>query len=104
MYSDTSTVMLLDYGLSVLDVPNCGAVHTLRPIEYPPGFQYPWERIRNSIIGKSSGQIFDKSIPWQNQQYWLKAYLFQKRRHRNWPLTDSFIPVTKRSDIQTQLL
>ena len=60
--------------------PECGAVHTVRPIEYSPGFQYPWETIRISLEQKQGGGIFLPEVSRQCQQYWLKAYRFQLKR------------------------
>ncbi|MBF9018769.1 MULTISPECIES: hypothetical protein [unclassified Oceanispirochaeta] len=74
---------------------DCWTVFTVRPVGYPPGFQYPWEAIRNSVLDKIKGEIYRKDLPRQNQQYWLKAFLFQKSRVQNWHDLDSNQPHQK---------
>lgn len=68
--------------------PDCGAVHTARPEEYVPGFQFPRNMIFASVGRKLQGKTFLKGIHRQTQQYWLKALLFQSRLLENW--TDLF--------------
>jgi len=68
---------------------DCRVVFTVRPVEYPPGFQYPWKDIRRSIADKLKGKIYRRDLPRQNQQYWLKAFQFQCRRIGNVHPTDA---------------
>jgi len=63
--------------------PSCRAVHTARPIEYPPGFQYKQGTIYNSIFRKLDNRSYSQDIPYQNQQYWIKALRFQGLRLSN---------------------
>jgi len=63
--------------------PDCHAVHTLRPFDYSPGFQYPWPIIQHSIYLKSKGFRFLQRVSRQCQQYWFKAWQFQQRRVGN---------------------
>lgn len=65
--------------------PDCGAVHTVRPVEFSPGFHYPWKKIQASLDQKMRGGIFQKNTSRQCQQYWLKAYRFQVYRKGNFP-------------------
>ena len=64
--------------------PDCGAVHTSRPCEYPLGFQYPKKSINRSLLTKLGGNPFVLDIPRQNQQYWMKAFKFQSKLGENW--------------------
>jgi len=64
--------------------PDCGAVHTARPCEYPVGFQYPHDIINKSLLTKLEGNPFVLDIPRQNQQYWMKAFKFQSQQLANW--------------------
>jgi hypothetical protein len=64
--------------------PDCGAVHTARPCEYPAGFQYPDKIINRSLLTKLKGNPFVLDIPRQNQQYWMKAFKFQSQQLANW--------------------
>ena len=64
--------------------PDCGAVHTAKPCEYTPGFQYPKKIINRSLLIKLGGNPFPSDIPRQNQQYWMKALKFQSRQLENW--------------------
>ncbi len=64
--------------------PDCGAVHTARPCEYPAGFQYPKKIINRSLLTKLGGNPFVLDIPRQNQQYWMKAFKFQSKLGENW--------------------
>lgn len=65
--------------------PDCHAVHTLRPFDYSPGFQYSWQIIQLSISHKIEGFPFLKQISRQCQQYWHKAWQFQQKRALNSP-------------------
>ena len=67
--------------------PDCHAVHTLRPFDYSPGFQYSWTTIQNSIQEKKNGSNFLKTVSRQCQQYWFKAYRFQQKRQRNFTVS-----------------
>jgi len=62
---------------------DCRTVFTLRPTDYPPGIQYPWDQIKKSILAKAKGEIFRRDLPRQNQQYWFKAFLYQCQRRNN---------------------
>ncbi|MDA3938909.1 MAG: hypothetical protein PF693_06335 [Spirochaetia bacterium] len=64
--------------------PECGAVHTARPCEYPTGFQYPNKIINKMLLIKLKGKPFSSEIPRQNQQYWMKALKFQCSQLENW--------------------
>ncbi len=64
--------------------PECGAVHTSRPSEYAPGFQYLKETIYESITRKLSEGSYLTHIPYQIQQYWFKALLFQSAMLNSW--------------------
>lgn len=69
--------------------PDCRAVHTVRPEEYSPGFQYPWKEIQSSLEQKLRGLKYRKDLSRQCQQYWMKAFQFQRTRFSNWPVTSS---------------
>ena len=86
--------------------PECGSVHTSRPEEYMLGVQYPTEQVRSSLKAKLSGKPFLKTISRQNQQYWIKMFIFRCREKSNWnnPFRclenynkSGQLPVTKRS-------
>ncbi len=64
--------------------PDCGAVHTGRPYDYPPGFQHSENTIYNAIRNKLSQKSYLKEISYQTQQYWHKALSFQSRLNNNW--------------------
>ena len=64
--------------------PDCGAVHTVRPCEFPVGFQYPNKIINRSLLIKLEGHPFVLDIPRQNQQYWMRALKFQCSQLENW--------------------
>ena len=64
--------------------PECGSVHTARPKEYTPGMQYPTEKMRESLKAKLLGKPFLKTIPRQNQQHWIKTFLYRCRERSNW--------------------
>ena len=71
--------------------PDCKAVHTVRPADYPPGSAYPAELRNRSILTKLDGGVFLPEVPRQNQQYWKKAFEFTLRRDENWPSARNFL-------------
>lgn len=70
--------------------PACYSVHTARPLEYPPGFQYREETIYKSIFRKLDNRTYIPDIPYQTQQYWLKAITFQSLRFNNFTTLNTF--------------
>lgn len=64
--------------------PDCGSVHTARPVEYCPGVQYPISLQQKSLTEKLSGKPFLKAISRQVQQHWLKTFRHICRRTTNW--------------------
>ncbi|MDF1569437.1 MAG: hypothetical protein P1P77_15570 [Spirochaetaceae bacterium] len=71
--------------------PDCRAVHTARPADYPPGSAYPAELRNRSILTKLDGRTFLPEVPRQNQQYWKRAFDFTLRRGENWPTAKEFL-------------
>jgi len=71
--------------------PDCRAVHTARPSDYPPGSAY-LSRLRiDSLKSKIEGGNFLPDIPRQTQQYWNRAFNFCLRRQENWPSAKDFL-------------
>lgn len=64
--------------------PDCHAVHTTRPQEYPAGSAYPATTHFESLLRKLNGERFLPSVPRQTQQYWKKAFDFQCHKLENW--------------------
>ena len=71
--------------------PDCRAVHTTRPAEYPPGSAYPAELRNRSIFTKLNGGTYLPEVPRQNQQYWKRAFEFTIRWAENWPSAKDFL-------------
>jgi hypothetical protein len=70
--------------------PECRNVHTARPCQYPSGSQYPHKVRIESLRRKISGECFLSSISRQIQQYWKKAFDFQRCRDENWKDPQTF--------------
>ncbi len=71
--------------------PECSAVHTARPSEYAPGFQYTKETIYESITRKLSVGSYLTNISYQIQQYWFKALRFQSAMLNSWNDLHTFL-------------
>lgn len=64
--------------------PLCGAVHTMRPINYYPRFQLPIFIIFLSIFSKIVfSRWLKRDITRQRQQYWFKGFIKQAHRFKN---------------------
>lgn len=70
--------------------PVCHAVHTARPVEYPPGFHFREETIYESIFRKLENRNYLPKINYQTQQYWLKALKFQSLRFNSFTDLNAF--------------
>jgi hypothetical protein len=64
--------------------PDCHAVHTSRPLEYPAGSAFPAVIRFESLRRKLNEESFLPSVPRQTQQYWKKAFDFQCQVTENW--------------------
>ena len=64
--------------------PDCNAVHTVRPHEYPAGSAYPATTHFESLRRKLTGESFLPSVSRQAQQYWKNAFDFQRHKLENW--------------------
>lgn len=63
---------------------DCRSVHTARPFQYPPGFQYPKKTIYNAIENRLQNKTYLQESSYQLQQYWLKALKFQSQLKNSW--------------------
>jgi hypothetical protein len=64
--------------------PECGAVHTARPVRYTPGVQYPQDLQIRSLMAKLSENPFPKQVPRQVQQHWRKIFFRELHKTGNW--------------------
>ena len=86
--------------------PDCRAVHTSRPSEYPAGSQYSHVIRFESLRRKTSGGSFLTSISRQAQQYWRKAFDFQRCLEENWKTQQAFFQesiITRQKPISFRL-
>ena len=68
--------------------PDCGAVHTCRPIQYFRGFWHSWRIILHSLISKiRTNRWLREGASRQAQQYWWKGFRLQTGRKNNGPYT-----------------
>jgi len=64
--------------------PDCGAVHTIRPVRYAPGVHYPKDVQNRCLLKKLKSGVFDSAVSRQVQQHWMRIFKHLARRHGNW--------------------